>query len=327
MKAKLFAWVVILFFAARTICSNAAESISFTRTNYHGWNEAWVCGNGIVEAIVVPEIGRILQFRFAGNETGPFWENDSMFGKKPDPKSSEWGNFGGDKSWPSPQSDWPKITPRSWPPPVAFDSMPIKVTQEGNDLVLTSAIDPDFGIQTIRKLSLRPGQPEMEVTTIYEKVSDRPLKSGIWIITQLKNPVQVYAPIPANSVFKEGYIKQSEDLPAGLEMRDRLLGLRRDAMKSTKIGTTADRLIWVGEKEVLMIEAPRLSDADYPDAGSSAEVYTNPNPNAYVELELLAPLHALKPGSRIEQKSSYHLYHRKKGVSSEDFVREILGKR
>ena len=52
----------------------------------------------------------------AGEKDGPFWENPALFGKAPDPGSKEWLNFGGDKSWPAPQIDWPNTTPRAWPP-------------------------------------------------------------------------------------------------------------------------------------------------------------------------------------------------------------------
>jgi hypothetical protein len=324
VKTILAGCITIILLASAASGATKLESISCVRTNYHGWNNAWVCGNGIVEAIVVPAIGRVMQFRFAGNETGPFWENSAMNGKSPDPKSGEWGNFGGDKSWPSPQSDWPKVTPRGWPPPVAFDSMAVLAARDGDDLVLTSSIDPHYGIKTVRRISVKPGQPVMEIKTTYQKVSGNSLRSGIWTITQLKDPVSVLIPIPSQSPFEKGYSKQSDDLPAQLRMQGQVLQLRRDSKKSTKIGTTADMLIWVGDKEALKIDCPRIVEGEYPDEGSSAEVYTNPDPNAYVELELLAPLHALKPGSEIEQKSIYTLYHRKPGMSVEDFGREII---
>ena len=93
--------------------------ITVTRTNYHGWTDSLLMSNGKVEAVIVPAIGQVMQFRFAGESDGPFWENRALDGKSPDPKSREWGNFGGDKTWPSPQADWPKITPRGWPPPQA----------------------------------------------------------------------------------------------------------------------------------------------------------------------------------------------------------------
>lgn len=92
------------------------------RVAYRGWNEAVTISNGKVEAIVVPQIGRVMQFRFTGDHDGPFWENSRLSGKAPNSQSSEWGNFGGDKSWPAPQAEWEKMTGRGWPPPAAFDS-------------------------------------------------------------------------------------------------------------------------------------------------------------------------------------------------------------
>ncbi|MDB6036830.1 MAG: hypothetical protein JWM99_671 [Verrucomicrobiales bacterium] len=323
MKKLLRGTLTLLLLANSEIGRSEAAAISWAHTNYHGWADAWVCGNGIVEAVVVPAIGRIMQFRFAENQTGPFWENQNLNGKLPDPKSSDWGNFGGDKSWPSPQADWPKLTPRGWPPPVAFDSMPVAAKLDEGALILTSAIDPDYGVRTVRRVSLRSNESVMQIKTTYEKVSGSTIKCGIWIITQLKDPAEVFIPIPLTSPFKEGYIKQSDLLPARLNMKDHLLGLRRDTKNRTKIGTTADMLIWVGEKEGVKIESRRAADSEYPDEGSSAEVYTNPDENAYVELELLGPLRSLETGTKIEQTSTYTLYHRPPGKSTVDFGRDI----
>jgi hypothetical protein len=323
VKKLLRGFPTILLFAIIVNGRSDAASISWAHTNYHGWANAWIGGNGIVEAVVVPEIGRVMQFRFIGHQTGPFWENQNLNGKSPEPKSSAWGNFGGDKSWPSPQADWPKLTPRGWPPPVAFDSMPVAAKREGDALILTSAIDPDYGIRTVRRVSLGSNDSVMQIKTTYEKIAGSPIKCGIWIITQLKDPAEIFIPIPLNSPFKEGYIKQSDLLPARLKMQDHLLGLRRDTKNSTKIGTAADMLIWVGEKEGVKIECRRTANSEYPDDGSSAEVYTNPDENAYVELELLGPLQFLEKGMKIEQASTYTLYDRPPGKSAEDFGRAI----
>src|SRR4051812_27092468 len=73
--------------------------IRIAQTNYHGWPGAWTISNGKVEAIVVPAIGRIMQFKFVDAVDGPFWENRAMDGKLPDPQAKDWGNFGGDKTW------------------------------------------------------------------------------------------------------------------------------------------------------------------------------------------------------------------------------------
>jgi len=60
----------------------------------------------------------------------------------------------------------------------------------------------------------------------------------------------------------------------------------------------------------LRIDSARQDGEQYPDNGSSAEIFTNPDPQAYVELEVLGPLQNLKPGDRAEQTSTYTLIRR-----------------
>ena len=150
--------------------------ISIVRTNYHGWPDSIVLGNQLVEVVIVPAIGRVMQFRWKGDKDGPFWENPAFEGKSPDPKSSEWGNFGGDKTWPAPQADWPKVTPRTWPPPPAFDSMAVEAKiRSWSGPFLTSPIDPYYGIRTRRVITPMDGwRPLMSIQTTFEKVAGEP---------------------------------------------------------------------------------------------------------------------------------------------------------
>lgn len=290
---------------------------------HFGWERAFTISNGKAEAVIVPAVGRILQFQFI-SQPGPFWEDTALRGSKPDPSSGEWINFGGDKTWPAPQSDWGKITPRAWPPPVAFDSMPVEMFVRRDTLVMRSPVDPHYGIQTERVIELDHTAPVMTVTTTYEKVEGEPLTVGVWIITQLEDPLMVCAPLPAESLYPEGYNRQSGPaLPLGLTVENGLLSMQRDPQRATKIGTDSSRLLWVGSSQMLLIESPRLSGASYPDQQSSAEIYTNPNPKPYVELEMLGPLHELKPGDRIHQTNRYTLFSRKLSDPGAD-ARRIL---
>lgn len=266
-----------------------------------------------------------MQFRFVGENDGPFWENSELFGKAPAPKSQTWGNFGGDKTWPAPQSDWPKITPRGWPPPPAFDSMEVKAevkeTKQGREVELISPVDPHYGIRTRRRIKLDTQHPLMTVTTIYEKVEGEPVTVGVWIITQLKDPQAVFIPLPKTPIFADGYTKQSKQLPAGLKREGQMLSLRRDPKVSTKIGTDAGTLVWVGEQSVLRIDSPRAANANYPDQGCSAEVYTNLDPQKYVELEMLGAQVTLKTGARIVQVNRYMLGKRTKKSAEEEALK------
>ena len=292
---------------------------------YHGWTNAIRLGNGQVEAILVPAVGRVMQFRFAGESDGPFWENPTMFGKAPASDAKEWGNFGGDKTWPAPQADWGKLTPRDWPPPAAFDAVPVEAKVSGNTVTLVSPVDPHYGIRTIRTVELDPLQPTMTIRTAYEKIQGAPVKVSIWIITQLKDPVAAFMSVPQPSLFPEGYNLQSKQAPPNLRMEGPLISLARARQTPCKIGNDAGSLVWLGGKWVLRIESPRVPGAEYPDHGSSAEIYTNPDPLPYVELELLGPLRTLKPGDRMERVSTYTLS-RRTGLDAGKEARMMLSR-
>lgn len=301
-----------LFIAVGSFVATSKTTIG--KVSYRGWSDSLVIGNGQVEAVIVPAIGRVMQLRFVGEGDGPFWENTELFGKPLDPVSTTWGNFGGDKTWPAPQSNWPKVTPRSWPPPQAFDSMPvnaqIKENGQSAEIELVSPIDPHYGIRTRRLIRLDPKRPQMTITTTYEKAEGQSVNVGVWIITQLKDPEAVFIPLPKNPIFAEGYTKQSRELPADLKRDGQLLSLKRSAKVSTKIGTDASTLVWIGEKHIVRIDSSRVANAAYPDQGSSAEVYTNVDPLKYVELEMLGPLSQMKVGDRLEQTNRYTLLRR-----------------
>lgn len=308
---RLVNCVACLFALAGAV--SAMAGVTITKTNYHGWPDAYVIGNGKVETIVVPTIGRVMQFRLAGESEGPFWENRAMDGKPVNAASKEWGNFGGDKTWPSPQSEWPKVTPRGWPPPVAFDSMPVEARVEGDKIRLLSAVDPHFGIRTERLISLHEKGPRMTIQTTYFKVEGEPRKVGVWIITQLQDPEIICIPGARGK-----YVKQSSDLPLDLKVTDAPIYLKRDLKKSAKIGTESPHIYWQNSRWSVGIDSPRMDGAEYPDEGSSAEVYTNPDPLQYVELEMLGPMKLMKIGDSLSQTNSYTLSKREYvGLASE----------
>lgn len=285
----------------------AHNSVKIARNDYHGWKNCYFLSNTRAEIVVVPQVGRIMQFHFFG-EDGPFWENAQLAGKSPDPISAEWGNFGGDKTWPAPQADWPTVAMRAWPPPAAFDSMPVEARILGNAVELVSPVDPHYGIRTRRLIQLDPAQPIMRVTTIYEKVAGAPRRVGIWIITQCKDPRSIRVPVPKPTLYEKGYNLQCARVPPSLKLEGEDLTLVRDPATPHKIGSDAGSLVWVGEKVSLRIDSPRIAGGDYPDNQSSAEVYTNPDPLPYIELELLGPAKTLPAGDKMTQTSVYTLF-------------------
>ncbi len=322
------------------------NSVTVTRIPYKGWKDAIILSNGKVEAVIVPSIGRVMQFRFVGEE-GVFWENSEVAGQSVNPEAKDWMNFGGDKAWPAPQSEWPKITPRAWPPPIGFDASEwttkILHCTEGKtlrmcssdanqlkeplimSLRLESSVDVHYGIRVQRDFFLDPKKQELTVYTTFKKVSGIPVKTGVWVITQMNEGEMIFVPLPKNSQYKDGYNKQSKELPEYFKVENGIIALKRAAKKSTKIGNDAGSLLWVGQKHVLKIDSPRELNAEYPDNDSSAEVYTNLDPLKYVELEMLGPLKELKVGDWVSRTNMYTLLRRTEKTPEAE-ARKILSR-
>ena len=318
---------VIAVAAALSGCSTAGAKTTVRTVEHHlGWRDAVVIANGQVEAVLVPSVGRLMQFRFAGASDGPLWENGKLAGKpmSPKPWEASHGSFGGDKTWPAPQSVW------NWPPPDVFDAAPLAFRLPGDgSVVLTSPVSPRFGIRTERQFSLMPDAPVLRVVTTYERVSagtDVPAEVSVWTITQAKDPVAMFIPVPASGRVPEGTSKQWGIPKDDLTVRDGLLRLTRDRKDSHKVGNDAGSMVWVGDREVLRIDIGLEPGATYPDEGCSAEIYTNPDPTPYVELETLGPLRSLKPGQRLSATNTYTLLLRRDGEAPEAAARRALAR-
>jgi hypothetical protein len=299
----------LTFALARSPRKPMPPSIQLKQVTYSGWSNSYQISNGIVEAVVVPAVGRVMQFHFVGG--GPvLWENSGMAGKPADPSVHEWENFGGDKSWPSPQSQWAKITGRDWPPPAAFDSMPDKAEVDGVALVMTSRVDPHFGIRVRRRIELEPSSPVMRITTTYEKLKGEALKVGIGVITQLRDPQRAFMKLNPQSHFVQGYDHLMFGAPHDVKVADGMVSLVRGHDLESQIGTDGGSLLWMDGDYALRIESPRVPGATYADHGCNTIIFTSKDPFAYVELETFGPLETLHVGDHTERVNVYTLFRR-----------------
>ena len=278
--------------------------VTVERISYHGWPDCYLISNGSVEAAIVPAIGRVMQLRLKGEADGAFWENRTLDGQLHDAVSNDWINFGGDKCWPAPQTVWTGQQGRDWPPPAAFDARPAEAVASERGVVVTSPIDPGFGIQVVRHVELDAGQPVMRIGTEYRKLLGGAVRVGIWTITQLQEPEHVCVLLAKESKFAAGYVCLLAAEPADLKIDGRLLCFGRHARQRVKVGTDGNSLAWVGRNCVVRIDA-EVGPGEYPDGGCVTEVYTNPDPLKYVELETLGPLTTMNAGDRIEQTTVY----------------------
>jgi hypothetical protein len=294
---------------ASLVMSSLATGQNIRVSEYHGWKDAITLSNGTAEVVVVPAIGRAMQFHFAG-EDPVLWENRALEATPVRKDEKNWTNFGGDKSWPSPQANWPKMIGRGWPPPFTFDQVSMTATIKNSVVTLETPVDPEYGIRERREVRLDPVKPVMQITTTYDKLNGDPIKLGIGVITQLRDPQRAFMVLPKKSQFPNGYVHLQFDLPQDLKVKDGLVSLTRGKSIESQIGSDASMLIWMDQKYVLRIDSPRVEGAEYADQGSSAIIYTGADPFAYVELETFGPLSTMKVGDKIQRTNTYTLSRR-----------------
>lgn len=284
------------------------------RVDFHGWS-AIVLSNGAARVVIVPDIARVMEFDLIDKQgqvvRGPFWNHPAIDKNLPADVEG-WKNYGGDKAWPSPQSDWPKVAGRSWPPPDGFDATSFAATIQGRRVQLLSPADAIYGVRVRRTISLDTRNPVLRIKTVYEKVRGAPVHMSVWTITQLASPERAFIFLPPHSEFAQGYVNLFPAEPRDLKVEGRLLSLTRNLEKGVKIGTDGSALLWVGEGPDLLIENKAVkaggSNADWPEQGSRTQIYTNPGDQMkYVEFELLDRLHDLKPGQKASLEAVYTL--------------------
>ena len=318
-KVSLLAGLALLF----TGCAGprGVPDTKIERVQYHGWSGAIRLTSEQAEAVIVPEIGRVMSFRLRTGEN-IFWEERSLDGRSGDASGKDWINFGGDKSWPAPESDWSKITGRKhWMPPTAFDARPVTAEITNGGVTLTSAVDEHYHIRTVRRVTLAGS--ELSVATTYERVSGEPVKVSVWVITQFREPVVACVPVRSDSLFTNGYYAFDPKPWPQLRRTGGLVEITRDPQVAHKMGSDARALAWVGAREICTITPWPAGGDEYPDRGASVEIYTNPDPKKYVELETLGPLKLLKAGEKISHGQHYSLHRRTHESPEQDL--EALG--
>jgi hypothetical protein len=300
--------------------------VTVTRADFGG-HQSLVLRSDAAEVVVVPALGRIMRFALRDGG-GPFWSNPAIAGGKLAPDAEGWVNAGGDKAWPAPQADWPKIAGKGWPPPATFDSTPFMGWINGRKIELVSEIDPTYGIRVHRTIELAPRAPVMTVATTFEKVRGAPVRVAIWTITQLASPERVAVKSWMTGQPPQGYVSLLPDPPKDLRVQGHVISLARDPDRKTMIGSDDSTLVWVGDGPSLVVQSlgswPTGGDLEWPKPGIRSQIYTNPGTDAkYVELEVFDHLRELRAGQRAMMKVAYTLSVRQEKDPEREIVRAL----
>jgi hypothetical protein len=143
-----------------------------------------------------------------------------------------------------------------------------------------------------------PADPNKQIPDT-QKAAKLKVTWGIWEVAQVDDPAEARLLINRKGHFPHGYytFKDADPVGGAATVTPTVVQLRRDLTRSCKIGGDSPRgtLEAVVHNQVFQISIRVEAGQNYPDEGCSQEIYTNPDPLKYVELELLGPIHTLDP--------------------------------
>ncbi len=297
----------ILLCLGMILMRNAEAQVTVQKVDYQGWTGAYRMANKQVELVFVPQIGRVMRYGYVG-EANLLWENPALLGKTTafNPPPTDWTNYGGDKLWPAPQKVW------GWPPDPVMDSAPQKVTlTDDKRLKIEGAVSPKHNLSFVRTITLEPQGTGVTFENVLVNHDKKAAQWAVWQVTQVNAPDRLRMPLNPKGAFKKGYyvFQGSEPVKDKIQVLTDEVQLTRDSMKSAKIGGDSPLGWLTADKGAVRFEisSKRQVGKTYADDGCSLEIYTNPDPLPYIELELLSPLTTIKPGQTLSMTTKWFL--------------------
>ena len=286
------------FGAGALQCINGECEAAIVKTTYQN-RPAYKLSNGAVDAIIVPEIGRVMSF---GKVGGPnlLWNAEPSTIAK-----TGWKNYGGDKTWLSPQSNWKLFHGAdNWPPETVLDGEPLQAdVLTGGKLRLTTGLSKT-GIRIIRTMYF-DDNGEFVIEQTARKESGAPLKAGLWSITQVVPGQATFFAVNPDTPYKDGFYRFDNARGQNVELvKPNLARVEAAANgQSGKWGFDSPIAALASVRDgVALVQKAARPDGQYPDgadgAGFPVETYVNADPNTfYQELEILGPLQLYSVGT------------------------------
>jgi hypothetical protein len=308
---------------------------SFERAVFRGW-EAVYLRNGFVTLVAVPDIGgRVMAYNL---EDYPYlFVDPDLAGKlftaeenQGDGSLAAWKNYGGDKTWPSPQG-WDNDQEWHGPPDPLLDTGHYQLQKlEGDDRVaslqMVSPPDPRTGVQITRQVTLRSGSSRVTLALSFRNISDRQIRWSIWDVVQLhagralpggglalETGYSVTVPLNPRSRFQRGFnvMFGDENNPQWKVDAEKHLFVGQYQWEIGKVGLDSPAG-WIAfsnsaQRYAFAERFTYFPGAEYPDQGATVECWTvgrgkvanlnYANSQIYLmEAEVLSPFYTFQPG-------------------------------
>ena len=285
--------------------------IDTTKLEYKGWANSYRVTNKKVELIVLADVGpRIIRFSFVNgiNQFVEFPEHAGLVGE------DVWRIYGGHRLWHSPEN-----LNRTYYP----DNHAVEVFILENGLRLVQQEETSTKLQKIIEIEM---DHETGVVTIIHRIKNCSLwdiKLSAWAISAMApgglsilkqrsgNYHDICIPDRRISIWPETSIKDSR-----VTWGDEYILLKQDpfTQRSFKIGVSSDTgwVAYANNGYLFVKYYEHNSNAQYPDFGSSVELYTC---DRFSEIETLSPLRIVTPGNEIIHTEVWRLFKIEKEIN------------
>jgi hypothetical protein len=181
--------------------------------NIHGWPGVRLSAADVSIGLTPDIGGRILSLTYCGEEllyvhlpeAGRVFDLSPQSDLKAFKEQFGFRIFGGDKTWVAPESEWlAKI------PPLDLDVGRYRLEQLDGWAVLTSLVCRETGLQIIRRVRLEY-DGTIRLQEEFHNATDRPILKGIWNVTQVRKPFDVF--LPADEGAIRSYYCEDPTLP------------------------------------------------------------------------------------------------------------------
>jgi hypothetical protein len=312
----------LLSLAAASFAGAAGTGpVRLQKMTFRGWSGCYALSAGPYRVVVAPAIGgRIVDYSRSG--LSPIWLNAEETGKVHPTDPKVWRNYGGYKTWPAPQSRW------GWPPDPLLDAAPATVRpwmRSGKlfGLEIIGQDSPQSGIAFVKYLHLDPASGALSLRQeMHALASDpNPVRWAVWSVTQVDGDGRIVAPLNPKSRHAGGVYFYDPRYRRSLQWKTKEgLLIVKNLGEAGKWGLDANGgwMAWLKGRLAYVKRFPaREPGADYPDESSNVQIWTNPAPLHYSEMELTGPIRDLEPGSRTVLEEEWRLVALPHAVSDE----------
>ena len=295
-----------------TAAGNSIKSIMINSINCYDWN-GYRLSEGDISCVVAPDIGgRIVSLTHRGEELlfvsdehrGEVFDFSLVRNLKQRKQKLGFRLWGGDKTWVAPQSEW-------WEdiPPLELDAGRYSAELGENRVTLKSPVCRETGLSITRVVEMDSGG-EIRLREIFQNETDSPIRRGIWNVTQLLRPFDVYLPLTREALRPYAHEGISEQVYLTLEKeQDGWLKIPCRSHSQFKFGCLATRGVILAMRESGGETLTHLRTFTPDPVGeyahnSSVEIF-NSLPHDYLEVEVHAPLITLAPGEQTMQEQTW----------------------